>query len=230
MQILQQPTARIKHQAVNDRILVLAITLLHRGSLDDVLARLDDIQLDETIIPLRVIGDRVQLTLVQAVHVPNIAKPGVQKAEVGGGQGGLDAAAVVMAADDDVLDVQVAHGVVDDGHDVQVGVGDDVGDVAVDEDLARFQAHDFIGGDAAVAAADVPGHCAQYGGSALVVRALLTGSSGIARRRACRRRPGRSFAWLRPMFCCWRIGSRATVVGTGSWCLFVDKGIGSDGE
>ena len=50
----------------------------------------------------------------------------------------------------------MADSVIDDGHDVEIGVRDDIRDIPVDEDLACFQAHDFIGGDAAVAAADVP--------------------------------------------------------------------------
>jgi hypothetical protein len=60
-----------------------------------------------------------------------------------------------VAADDNVLDLQVTDGVVDDGHGAQVDCGDDVGDVAVDKDLAGVEAHDLVCGDAAVGAADV---------------------------------------------------------------------------
>ena len=60
-----------------------------------------------------------------------------------------------MAADDNVLDVQVSHSVVDHGHDVEIDGRYEVGDVAVYEDLAGVEAHDFIRGYPTVAAADV---------------------------------------------------------------------------
>jgi hypothetical protein len=47
----------------------------------------------------------------------------------------------------------VADGVVYDGHDVQVDVVDEVGDVAVDEHLAWIETGDGFGGDAGVRAA-----------------------------------------------------------------------------
>ncbi len=45
-----------------------------------------------------------------------------------------------MAADDDVLDLEVLHGVEDYALGVDIGRGDDVGDVAVYEDIAGLQA------------------------------------------------------------------------------------------
>jgi len=47
-----------------------------------------------------------------------------------------------VPADDDVLDFQVLDGELDDGQTVDVGVHQDVGDVAVAEDLAGLQAKD----------------------------------------------------------------------------------------
>lgn len=92
--------------------------------------------------------------LVQAVDVPDVPKPGVEDAEVLWGHGGLDAAAAVVATDDDVLDLEVLDGVVEDGSDVEVDVADQVGDVAVDKGLAGLEAGDLLGGDARVAAAN----------------------------------------------------------------------------
>ena len=65
-----------------------------------------------------------------------------------------DAAAAVVAADDHVLHGEDVDGVLQHREAVEVGVHDDVGDVAVDEHLARRQADDLVGGDAAVRAAD----------------------------------------------------------------------------
>jgi hypothetical protein len=47
-----------------------------------------------------------------------------------------------VSADDNVLDFQVLHGVLDDGERVDVRGDDDVGDVAMAEDLAGLEAQD----------------------------------------------------------------------------------------
>lgn len=91
---------------------------------------------------------------MEAVHVADVSQPGVQQPEVLGCHGGLDAAAAVVAADDDVLDAEVLDGVVDDAHGVEVSVADKVGDVAVDKCLAGLEAADLLGGDARVGASD----------------------------------------------------------------------------
>lgn len=67
---------------------------------------------------------------------------------------GLHAAATVVPAHDDVLDLQGADGVLHDALAIEVAVDHDVRDVAVDEYLAGLEADDLIGGDAAVGAAD----------------------------------------------------------------------------
>jgi hypothetical protein len=59
-----------------------------------------------------------------------------------------------VAADDDVLDLQVLDGELDDAERVDVRGRQDVGDVAVAEDLAGFQAQDRGLGAARVGAAD----------------------------------------------------------------------------
>ena len=77
---------------------------------------------------------------------------------------GNDPAAAVVAADDDVADFEDIDGVLHDGEYVEVGLGHDVGDVAVDENLTWCEAGDLVGGHAAVRAADPE-----------VFRALLVG-------------------------------------------------------
>ena len=59
-----------------------------------------------------------------------------------------------MPAYDDVLDLQVHDGVGDDAEGVEVARVQDVGDVAVDEDVAGLEAEDGGFGDAGVGAAD----------------------------------------------------------------------------
>lgn len=82
-------------------------------------------------------------------------QPDVEDAAHGAvAEGGLDHVATSVAAEDDVLDLQVDDGVLDDGEGVEVGGGDDVGDVAVDEDVAWLKAEDGGLGDASVGAAE----------------------------------------------------------------------------
>lgn len=59
-----------------------------------------------------------------------------------------------MPADDDVRDLEVGEGVGDDGLGAEVRGRQDVGDVAVDEDVAGPEAEDGGFGDAGVGAAE----------------------------------------------------------------------------
>nr|GFD57614.1 hypothetical protein [Tanacetum cinerariifolium] len=83
----------------------------------------------------------------QTVHVADVSQPGVQQPKILRCHGGLDAATAVVSAHHDVLDLEVAHSVVDNRHDVQIDVVDEVGDVAMDEHLARVDAGEGFGGD-----------------------------------------------------------------------------------
>jgi hypothetical protein len=59
-----------------------------------------------------------------------------------------------VAADDDVLHLEHINGELQHGQAVQVRVHHHVGDIAVDEQLARRHAQQFVGRHAAVRAAD----------------------------------------------------------------------------
>ena len=87
-------------------------------------------------------------------HVLDVAQPVVDQPVAVVSEGRGDTAAAVVAAHDDVADVEDVDGVLEDREAVEVGVHDDVGDVAVDEDLPGQQADDLVGGHAAVRAAD----------------------------------------------------------------------------
>ena len=65
-----------------------------------------------------------------------------------------DAAAAVMADDDDVLDLQDVDCVLEHREAVEVGVDDDIRDVPVNEQLARREVDDLVRRHAAVGASD----------------------------------------------------------------------------
>jgi hypothetical protein len=83
-----------------------------------------------------------------------VAQPVVDQAEAGALKRRLHAAAAVVAADDHVLDLERVHGVLHHGEAVEVGVHDEVGDVAVDEHLAGREADELRRGHARVGAPD----------------------------------------------------------------------------
>jgi hypothetical protein len=90
---------------------------------------------------------------VAIAHVLDVADPVVGQADARAFEGGQHAAAAVVADDHDVLHLEHLDGELDGRQRVEVGVHDDVGDVAVHEHLARLQAGDLVGGHAAVGAA-----------------------------------------------------------------------------
>jgi len=67
-------------------------------------------------------------------------EPCVDQPEFFVGEGGGDASAGCVAADYDVFDFEVLDCVLDDGEGVEVGCVEDVGDVAVAEDVAGLEA------------------------------------------------------------------------------------------
>lgn len=153
-EVLEQAVLETKDPAVDDGELAGAEALLDDGHLHDVPALLDDVELDQAVVAGLLVGDGVELLLVEAVDVADVAQPGVQDAQVLGGHGGLDAAAAVVATDDNVFDAQVLDGIVHDRGGVEVDAADQVGDVAVHKDLAGFETGDLLGGDPAVRTAD----------------------------------------------------------------------------
>jgi len=84
---------------------MLVVRLLNHHRLDDVPTLLEDIQLHQAPVLLIFVLYHIELLLVYAVYVADIAEPGVDEAHIRGCQCCLNTTAVVVPADDDVLDV-----------------------------------------------------------------------------------------------------------------------------
>lgn len=67
---------------------------------------------------------------------------------------GAHAAATIMPANDDVPNAQNVDGELEHRETIQVGMNDQVRDVAMDKDFARWQADNLVRGHAAVGASD----------------------------------------------------------------------------
>ena len=89
------------------------------------------------------IGDQVELPLVQVVDVLDVAQPVVDQPVLLALHGAADAAAAIVAAHDDMLHTQHADRVLQHRQAVDVGVHDEVGDVAVHEHRARVEIDDL---------------------------------------------------------------------------------------
>lgn len=91
-----------------------------------------------------------KLRVVGAAEGADTGEPVIDHAVAEVFDGGFHAATAVVAADDDVADFEDIHGILHDCKEVEIGFHDDVGDVAVDKDLAWGEAGDLVGGHAAV--------------------------------------------------------------------------------
>jgi hypothetical protein len=153
LQVAQQSVLEVVDPAVHLERLAAFPGLLHRGALHDVLHLVARVQLAQAPVP-RFLVQAVQLAGVLLRHVLHVAQPVVGQADAVIGHGRVHAAAAVVAAENDVAHLEDVDGELDHRQAVEVGVHHHVGDVAVDEHLARRQAGDLVGRHARVRAAD----------------------------------------------------------------------------
>lgn len=114
-----------------------------------------DVQLCNPDGALLVVPDGRQLISVSIADGLERRQPGVKDtAHSGVGQRGRGAAARGVPTEDDVLDLEVGDGVLDHRRRVDVGCRDDVGYVAVHEDVTRLKAEDRRLGAAGVGATE----------------------------------------------------------------------------
>lgn len=123
LEVFQQAVAEIKNPSMNDGVLIFLVALLDSCSLDDVPTGFHHIEFNQTIVPGVLIGNFVEFLLVQAIHVADVSEPRVQQTQVSRCQGRLNSSTVVVAANDNVLDFQVPHSIIDYRHHVEVDIG-----------------------------------------------------------------------------------------------------------
>src|SRR5687768_11109105 len=156
------PDVEVAEQAVAERVdpavdgdgLTLAPRVLDDRGAAHVRHLRGHVQLAQPVGALLLVLDRVELGAMERVDVADVAQPVVDQAEGLRLERGADAAAPVVAADDDVADAQDLEAVLEDAEAVHVRVDDDVRHVAVDEHLPRLPADDAVRRQAAVRAAD----------------------------------------------------------------------------
>jgi len=112
------------------------------------------VELAQAVGALGRVGEALQAIDVAVAHVLDVAQPVVGEAGLVVVHRRLHAAAAVVAHDEDVLHAQDLDRVVDDRECVEIGMHDDVGDVAMHEDLARREPDHLVRRHPAVGAAD----------------------------------------------------------------------------
>ena len=126
----------------------------HDGGLGHIEHLFDHVQFAQAVGALLRRQHLAQVAAVLLVHVLHVAQPVVGQPDAAVGHGRVDARAAIVAADDDVLDLEHVDGELQHRQTVEVGMDDDVGDVTVDEQFTRRHTQQFIGRHAAVRAAD----------------------------------------------------------------------------
>src|SRR4029079_10076486 len=100
------------------------------------------------------VGNGRKLLLVLVAYILHMTQPVVDQSEAIAAQGSQYTAAAVVAANNDVTNVQHIDRILNDGKAIQIGVDDDVRHIAVNEKFAGYHPDDLVGRHAAIGAAD----------------------------------------------------------------------------
>ena len=139
--------------AVDGERLTALPGLVDDGGLRDIDDLLNDVEFAESV-RAGFVGEGVDVGGVLEADVLNVAEPIINETDAALVERGGDTSAAVVANNDDVLDAEDIDAELEAGEAVQVGVDDDVGDVAMDEKFAGTEVDDGVGGNAGVGAAD----------------------------------------------------------------------------
>lgn len=150
---VQDAVANTVDPAMHGEIRSTRPGVLHDRRVAHVVDLLDDIQLAQPIDE-RVTFEAIEPRGMETADVLDVSQPIVDQAVIAIIERRLDAATAIVSADDDMLHLQHLDGELDHRQAIEVGVHDDVGNVAVDEHFTGGQVDDLVGRYAAVGTAD----------------------------------------------------------------------------
>src|SRR5256885_12247036 len=114
------------------------------GRLANITDLLDDIKLAQPVRAHLVATRSVDASLVFIHHVLNMAQPVIGEPNAIAAQRSIHTAAAVVPADDDVFYFQHINRELHHGETVQVGMDDDIRDVAMNKHFTRHQVYDLV--------------------------------------------------------------------------------------
>jgi len=153
-EVMEESVAEAVDPSMHDEGLTSLPGFADDGGVRDVSDLLDDVHLAEAIDLFRGVGDLREFRTIFYGAVGDGPQPVIDQAMGLFFQRRLDAAAAVMSADDDMPHFEDFDRKLHDREAVQVGVQDEVGDVAVHEKLAGKEPDDLVGRHPAVRTAD----------------------------------------------------------------------------
>src|SRR5581483_10753695 len=152
-QILQKPVAQIVDHAVNANICSPGPSALKSAGPAHVGNLFGHVQFAKQVDTV-FSANRSELLLMLYIDVADMTKPVVNNSKRIIFQRRSDTAAAIMSTHNNVADLQNFHGIFDHRKAVEIGVNDQVGDVAMNENLSGHEADDFVCGHSTGAAAD----------------------------------------------------------------------------
>jgi len=155
-QLFDLSVGHVVDPTVHDRqsTFVLDPGFLYNRGLANVVDLLNDVEFDHSSLAGLGVGYGVQFLVMKSVDIFDVAQPVVENAVVAVGHSGFDATALVVAANDDVLDLEVIDRIVQYAEHRHVGMVHQVGYVSSGEDFARARGGDLVIGHPAVGASD----------------------------------------------------------------------------
>lgn len=163
----------------------------------DVYHLLNHVQFTQAVVPLRLGGQPSQSSAVFTLHVLNMSQPVVDQSQAVVTESRQHATTAIVSTDDDVSNPQGIDSKLESRQAIEIGVYHKVGDVSMNEHLARQQADNLIRRNATIGTANPqilrgllarepaeeigisPGH---FLGPSAVVRKELTENSHTASR------------------------------------------------
>ena len=117
---------------------------------------LDDIEFDKSIGAFCLRVERIDLISMHPIGVFNVHQPFVEQRQIGTlpVEGGANAAAIIMTADDDMRNLEHLHRILNDAETIEVRGDHLIGDVAMRKYRPGTRVDDYVGGNAAVGTAD----------------------------------------------------------------------------
>lgn len=155
IEVDKAPRTNIKDPAVDGGKAGSIPAALNVVDLDDVDALFADVEFNETVYSLLLIGDGIEFGTMETVDVAQGLKPAIELTHIRRVHCSCNTATFIVTADDDVFDLQSFNGILHNGVEIVIGGDHKVRNIAMNEHLARLEPHEIFGCYTTIATTDV---------------------------------------------------------------------------